>query len=63
MPNVVLHDVGDVGAQNDEGRMGDVDDVQHAERDRHADRDGGIEAAEQQAGTTALLRRSKLTPT
>ena len=43
-------DVGDVGAQNDEGGMGDVDDVQHAERDRHADRDGGIEAAEQQAG-------------
>ena len=30
--------------------MGDVDDVEHAERDRHADRDGGVEAAEQQAG-------------
>ena len=30
--------------------MGDVDDVEHAEGDRDADRDGGIEAAEQQPG-------------
>jgi hypothetical protein len=30
--------------------MGNVDDVQHAERDRHTDRDRGIEAAEQQPG-------------
>jgi hypothetical protein len=43
-------DVGDIGAENDEGRMGDVDDVKHAERNRYADRDGGIEAAQQQAG-------------
>jgi hypothetical protein len=31
-------------------RMGDVDDVEHAERDRHADRDRGIKAAEQKPG-------------
>ena len=30
--------------------MRDVDDVEHAERDRHADRHGGVEAAEQNAG-------------
>ena len=45
-----IGDIGDVGAENDEGRMGDVDDVEHAEGNRDADRDGGIEAAEQQSG-------------
>ena len=29
--------------------MGDVDDVELAEGDRQAERDGGVEAAEQQA--------------
>ncbi len=42
--------VGDVGTEDDEGGMGNVDDVEHAEGDRHADRDGGIESAKQQPG-------------
>ena len=46
----LVHDIGDVGAEDDEGRMRDVDDVENAERDRDADRDGGIESAEQNAG-------------
>jgi hypothetical protein len=29
--------VGDVGAEQDERRVGDVNDIEHAERDRHAD--------------------------
>ena len=41
--------VGDVGADDDERGMGDVDDVELAEGDREAERDRRIEAAEQQA--------------
>ena len=37
--------------------MRDVDDVEHAERDRHADRHGGIEAAEQQAGHQGVAQQ------
>jgi hypothetical protein len=50
MPNTVVADEGDVGAQQDDGRMGDVHDVQHAEGDRHADRNSRIETSEQQPG-------------
>ena len=48
-PIVAIDDVGDVGAQDDEGRMRDVDDIEHAEGDRDADRHGRVKAAEQQA--------------
>ena len=44
-----VDDVGDVGAEDDEARMRDVDDVEDAERDRNADGHGRIERAEQQA--------------
>ena len=44
-----VDDVGDVGADNDEGRVRDVDHVEHAERDRDADRHRRVEAAEQNA--------------
>ncbi len=37
-------------AEHDEGGMGDIDDVQHAEGDGHAERHGGIEAAEHDPG-------------
>jgi hypothetical protein len=30
-------DIGDVGAQQDESGMGDIDDIQHAEGNRHTD--------------------------
>ena len=50
MPSVLIDDVGDIGAEDDERRMRDVDDVEHAERNRDADRHGGVEAAEQKAG-------------
>ena len=50
MPRLALDDIGDVGAEEDEGRMRDVDDVEHAERDRDAGGDGGVETAEQQPG-------------
>ena len=43
-------EIGDVGAEDDEGGVGDVDDVENAERNRHPHRHRGIEAAEQQAG-------------
>src|SRR5207248_3237009 len=45
-----IDDIGDVGAEDDEGGMRDIDDVEDAERDRHADGDGGVEAAQQNAG-------------
>src|SRR5262249_9239102 len=37
-----------VGAQHDEGGVRDIDDVEHAEGDRDADRHYGVETAEQQ---------------
>ena len=46
----LVHDIGDVGAEDDESRMRDIDDVENAERDRNADRDRGIESAEQNSG-------------
>ena len=42
--------IGDVGTEDDEGRMGDIDDVENAEGDRNARRHGRIEAAEQEPG-------------
>ncbi len=45
-----VDDIGDVRAEDDEGGMCDVDDVEDAERDRDAERHGGIEPAEQNAG-------------
>jgi len=47
-------DIGDVGAKQDDGRVGDVHDVEHAECDRHADRYRRIEAAEQQPGNDGV---------
>ncbi len=54
MPKFDVDDIGDIGAENDEGRVRDVDDVEHAERDRNAGGDGGIEAAEQQPGDDSI---------
>jgi hypothetical protein len=45
-----VDDVGDVGAEDDESGVRDVDDVEHAEGDRHADRHGGVEAAKENPG-------------
>src|SRR5262249_39325305 len=44
-----IENVGDIGADDDEARMGDVDDVQDAEGDRDADSYGGVESAKQQS--------------
>ena len=49
-PEQAVGDIGSVRAENDEGGMRDIDDIEHAEGDRHPDRHSGIEAAEQQAG-------------
>ena len=49
-PKFDAGDIGDVGAENDERRMRDIDDVEHAERDRDAGGDRGIKAAEQKPG-------------
>ena len=46
----LVHDIGDIGAEDDEGGMRDIDDVENAERDRYADRDRGVESAEQNSG-------------
>src|SRR5262249_55818580 len=42
-----VDDVGDVGAEDDEGGMRDVDDVEDAERNRYADCDRRIKSTEQ----------------
>ena len=55
---VGIDDVGDKGPEHDEGRVGDVDNVEHAEGDRHPDRDRGIKPAEQQAGDDRVGTRS-----
>src|SRR5580658_6510257 len=49
-----IDDIGDVRAENDEGGMRDVDDVENAERQRYARRDGGVEAADQDAGNDGI---------
>ena len=46
-PKPAVQDPGDVRADDDERRVGDVDDVELAEADGEPDRHGGIEAAEQ----------------
>jgi hypothetical protein len=51
-----IDDIGDKGPEHDKGRVGNVDDVEHAEGDRHADRDRGVEAAEQQPGDDRVDR-------
>ena len=48
--DVIGDDVGGVGAEQDKGRLRDIGDIEHAERDRDADSDRGIEAAEQDPG-------------
>ena len=45
-----VDEISEVGAENDEGRMRNIDDVEHAERDRNAGGDGGIKSTEQQPG-------------
>ena len=45
-----VDDIGDVRTEDDERRVGDVDDVEHPERDRDADAQGRVETAEQQPG-------------
>jgi len=42
-----VHDIGDVGAENDETGMRDIDDIENAERHRNPDGHGGVEGAEQ----------------
>ena len=54
MPERRIDDIGDVGAEDDEGGMRDVDDVENAERQRYARRHGGIEAADQDAGDDGI---------
>src|SRR6185503_12282245 len=62
----LIDDVGDVGAEDDERRMRDVDDVEDAERNRHADRHRGVKAADQEAGDDRIDeqfdRQSDATP-
>src|ERR1700683_3012758 len=43
-----IDDVGDVGAKDNEGRVGNIDDVENAEGDRNATGDRGVEAADQE---------------
>src|SRR5262249_28375627 len=46
-PEMGVDDIGDVGAENDEGGMRDVDDVEDPERDRDPDGHRDVESAEQ----------------
>ena len=43
-----IDEISDKRPEHYEGRVRDIDDVEHAERDRHADCDRGIKAAEQE---------------
>ena len=43
-------DIGDERAEDDEGRMRQIGDVEHAKRDRDADTHRGVETAQQQPG-------------
>src|SRR5207237_925479 len=45
----LIDDVSNVGAENDEGGMRDVDDIEDAEGNRNADGDRGVKSAEQKA--------------
>jgi hypothetical protein len=42
------------------GGMRDVDDIEHAEGDGDADRDGGVEAAEQDAGHDGVDQQAEI---
>ena len=46
---VLVEEIHAVGRQHQKGRMGDVGNVEQAERDRQPEADGRIEAAEQHA--------------
>ena len=50
--------IGEVGADDDEGRVGDVDDVELAEGDRQTERHGGVETTEQQARDDSVQEQS-----
>ena len=52
-----IESVGDKRAEHDERGVGDIDDVEHAEGDRHANCDRGIEAAEQEPGDDRVDRQ------
>ena len=56
-PERDVQNVGDVGAKDDERRMRDIDDVEHAEGDRDSDCHGGIEPAQQQAGDQGVPQK------
>ena len=49
-----VDEIGEIGAEDDKGGMRDVDDVEHAERNRNAGGDGGIEGPEQQSGDNCV---------
>src|SRR5262245_1830320 len=42
-----IDDVGDVGTENNERRMCDIDDVEHSEGNRNTGGDSGVKSAEQ----------------
>ena len=48
-PELGIDDIGDVGAEDDKGRMGDIDDVEDTERKRYAGRHRRVEDADQDA--------------
>ena len=52
-----VDDIGDKRPEHDEGRVRDIDDVEHTERDRHADRDRGVKAPEQNTGDDRIDRQ------
>jgi hypothetical protein len=56
-PKVSIADIGDVGSQQNERRMRDIDDVQHAEGNRDADGHGGVEPSQQQAGDKRVQQK------
>ena len=54
-----VDDVGDIGAEDDEARVGDVHHVEHPERDGDAHAHRRVEAAQQQPGDDGVQQQRR----
>ena len=62
MPAQREQEIDDIAAQHDEGAMGEIDDVEHAPYQRHAERHQPVEAAQQDAVDQDLNEKHRQRP-